>query len=320
MNKVKVGVLGCAEIAEKLFLPALKTLDEYELCAVASRDQSKSKRFAEKFECSAVSDYTELLNSPEIDLIYIPLPPALHFEWGIKALESGKHIILEKPFVISEKEAVALLRYAREKKLLVFENFMFQYHSQQKYIRNILENNEIGEIRIFKSSFGFPALAPDNFRYQKSLGGGALLDAGVYPLKALQFFLGDDFDIIGSYLQKDHRDNADNLGGALLTNRSGIIAELSFGFNSYYQCNVEFWGTKGKLTASRVFTAPPGFYPTIQIEKQNEIHIYTLSSDNHCIKMLREIFILLQNDQVDYNFDLMLSQMKKIQKIMDSNE
>ncbi len=143
-----------------------------------------------KFSCKAVVGYDKLLERKDIDAVYIALPPALHKEWAIKALKAKKHVLVEKPSSTNYKDSLEMVKVANQNNLLLMENYMFEYHSQQTFIKDILAGEEIGEMRLFKSSFGFPLMNKDNFRYKKSLGGGVLLDAAGYPIKATQLFLG----------------------------------------------------------------------------------------------------------------------------------
>jgi len=176
---LQVGVMGCASIAERMVIPAILQSEKLQLHTVASRDLSKAENYAQKFACQAAEGYESLLQNPEIDLIYMPLPTALHHHWAIKALEAGKHILLEKSLACNLPEATEIVEAARMAGKLVKENFMFAYHSQMQYIREILSSGRLGQMRCIRSSFGFPPF-PDasNIRYSKELGGGALLDAG----------------------------------------------------------------------------------------------------------------------------------------------
>lgn len=127
-NKLRIGVMGCSGFAARAMIPAMKELPEIELKAVASRNGVKAKTYAERFDCDAVEGYDGLLRREDLDAIYMPLPPGLHEEWISRSLEAGKHVLVEKPFVTDGSAALHLLRKAREKRLLVMENFLFLHH------------------------------------------------------------------------------------------------------------------------------------------------------------------------------------------------
>ena len=227
--------MGGSSFAQKMMIPALQKLeDQFNLIAIASRSADKAKELGNQFSCLGVVGYQTLLDMEEIEAIYCPLPTGLHFEWGMKALDSGKHIILEKSLASDLETAQALLEKGKTLNRCVMENFMFQYHDQQAFVKNKIEAGVIGEIRNFRSSFGFPPF-PDkeNIRYQKELGGGALLDAGAYTIKAAQMILGAALKVEAATLSQDEEKGVDFFGSASLVNDQNIPAQLSFGFDNY---------------------------------------------------------------------------------------
>lgn len=317
MKKLKIGVLGCANIAKRSVIPAIKSMEQFELVAVASRTLSKAKDFATHFDCMPIEGYENLLNEKEIDAVYVPLPTGMHFEWILKSLEANKHVLCEKSLVEKYSEAEKIVEVAKDRNLLVAENFMFPFHAQQQYVKTLLTDGEIGELRSFRSSFGFPPF-PDknNIRYQKELGGGALLDAGAYPTKAAQMILGNELTVVGAHLNIDKNLDVDLWGSAMLINEQlNITAQLSFGFDNFYQCNYELWGSKGKITVHRSFTAGPGFSPTITIEKQNISTTQTLKADNHFIKLLENFYNTINEGIFTSNYAEVLNQSNLLTQI-----
>jgi NDP-hexose-3-ketoreductase len=285
---LRIGVMACANIAQKSVIPAILSCGFTDLVAVASRSSQKAQQFAAQFECEAVTGYENLLSRDDIDAIYMPLPTGLHEEWVTKSLEAGKHVLVEKSFASDYPSARLMVDLARRSNLLVMENFMFLYHSQYDFVKDQFEKGAIGELRNFRSSFGFPPMQQENFRYDKALGGGALLDAGAYTLRACQLFLGFDLDVEAATLLTPEDAGVDIFGGAYLASASGSFAQVSFGFDNFYQCNCELWGSKGKLIVHRAFTAGPEFRPTISIEKQGESLDHLMEPDNHFVNLLEE--------------------------------
>lgn len=281
MDKIKIGVLGCANIAERMMIPAILNSEHFELVAVASRTEDKGRKFALQFQCDFVVGYDKLLEL-DIDAVYIPLPTGLHYEWIMKSLKAGKHVIAEKSIATNLQEVEDIIELAKIKRLCVHENFMFQYHSQIDFVKVKLA--EIRKLKLFRSSFGFPKFSErSNFRYNKKLGGGVLLDAGAYTIKASQLFLGLEQEVDFAYLNNEGNE-VDFQGSVILRNKDNIISQLAFGFDNFYQNKIELWGHSGKITMNRAFTAGPGFMPTILLEKQGVTAEYQLPVDNHFIK------------------------------------
>lgn len=296
MNKIKIGVLCPSEIAFRRFMPAVKKLENFEyigLSAATEREFAgsggdeimpseleKANKFIEAHGGKLFKGYESLIASNEIDAVYIPLPPALHFEWAKKALENGKHVLLEKPFTTNLSDTEALIELAKEKSLAVHENYMFAFHSQIGWIKQKLSENVIGDIRLIRIDFGFPFRGANDFRYDKKLGGGALLDCGGYAVKLAGMFLGDSAKVTASQLNSKDGFEVDIYGSATLVNKDGLTAQISFGMDNSYRCDLNIWGSTGTLFTGRILTAPEGFEPTAEIKTADGIQSFTLPADD----------------------------------------
>ena len=317
MKKIRIGILGCANIAGRLVIPAIASSDNFKLTAVASRSHKKAQAFASKFNCNAVKNYQSLIDRDDIDAIYIPLPIGLHHEWVIKCLESGKHVLCEKSLAPDYGTVKSMVETARSHSLVLIENFAFVFHSQHKFVLDKLKNGEIGQIRCFRGSFGFPPFTDDNIRYSKKLGGGSLLDAGSYAVKATQLIFGHDIKVTSAFLGYETGKEVDIYGGASLVSGSGHISQIAFGFDNYYQCNYEIWGSRGKLISERAFTAAPDIRPKVIIEKQNEKHEYTLPQDNHFLNILEHFHDSIRNNSLESNYSELLNQSQLLTQIQE---
>lgn len=315
MNKIRIGVMGCANIAVRSVIPAIVSIPGLTLTAVASRSMDKAQRTGDMFGCEAVEGYQSLLERKDIDAVYMPLPTGLHNEWVMKCLEAGKHVLAEKSLACDLVEAGQMVDKAAASNLLLMEDFMFQYHSQHQFVRSLLDSGEIGEIRLFRSCFGFPPFPGENFRYDKALGGGALLDAGGYPVKASHFFLGKGLQVKAASLWYDKKRGVDIYGSAYLTSPSGLVSEIAFGFDNYYQCNYEFWGSKGKIIVERAFTPPPGFKPKIVLEKQDVREEFLTKPDNHFANILAEFHRAIVEGDHETHLDEVLDQARILDEI-----
>jgi NDP-hexose-3-ketoreductase len=283
------GILGTANIARRSVIPAILSVEGSKLIAVASRTSETANLFSGEFGCIPVTGYENLLLRDDIDAVYIPLPTGIHFEWVIRALNNDKHVLVEKSAAVTLAEADEMVNLAKRKNLALVENFQFQHHSQHQFVFNLLNNKEIGEIRSFRASFGFPPFASQtNIRYDKNLGGGALLDSGAYVLKATNFIMGNGFEVQAAYLRNNDTFDVNWFGGAFLVNQDiGAFSEVAFGFDNYYQCNYEIWGSKGKIICNRAYTASPDYVPSLYLEKNGAGQEILLAKDNHFINMIR---------------------------------
>ena len=281
MRKIRIGVLCPSEIAFRRFMPALKLVEQFEyigLAAATEREFSagdsdeimpseleKAKKFTAEHGGKLFHGYESLISSDMIDAVYIPLPPALHFKWAKKALENGKHVLLEKPFTTSVSDTEELISIAQGNQLAVHENYMFAFHSQLEWIREQINSNAIGDIRLIRIDFGFPFRGANDFRYCKELGGGALLDCGGYTIKLASMLLGDTTSVTESQLCGKEGFDVDVFGSATLKNSAGLTAQVSFGMDNSYRCSLDVWGSTGSIYTNRILTAPTGYSPTITI-------------------------------------------------------
>lgn len=191
---------------------------------------------------------------------------------------------------------------------------MFQYHNQHKFVSELINNGEIGELRAFRSCFGFSDI--NNFRYSKQLGGGALLDVGGYTIKACSLFLGNSLEIQSSVLNYDlSKCEVDLYGPASLSNKEGVIGQIAFGFDNYYRCDYELWGSKGKITAKKAFTPKPEFKPQIILEKNDQTTILSAPSDDHFLKSINEFGKILNSKKFENAYEELLTQSKLQQNL-----
>lgn len=182
------GILGCAAIARRSFLPALAQA-EGKLLAIASRDPAKAQAWATEFGAErSYGSYEALLADPAIEAVYIPLPNSEHAPWAIKAAEAGKHVFCEKPLATSTLEAQSVASACRRAGVFPFEAFVYQCHPQTLDLRKRLSDGQIGEVRGAWAQFNFYLRnRDDNIRMRADLDGGALMDVGCYSLSYCRF-------------------------------------------------------------------------------------------------------------------------------------
>ncbi|TCJ14191.1 Gfo/Idh/MocA family oxidoreductase [Flaviaesturariibacter flavus] len=311
---MKWGVLGAANIAVRSVMPAIKAIKENELVAVASRSQLSADAAAAPFGIAGEGSYDALLDRKDIEAVYIPLPNSLHYEWVTRALEAGKHVLVEKSAFVTLEEAESAVALARSKGLAIVENFQFQHHSQHRAVRQLLAEGAIGQVRSIRASFGFPPFGGDaNIRYRQELGGGALLDSGAYTLKATSFLFGSNFEVKAAHLTYNEQYGVDWFGGAFLVDEAqGLFSEVAWGFENFYQCNYEIWGSTGKLTATRAYTAKSDFKPSVILEQAGGTQELVLDADDHFNNMLLHFNRIVKEKSFDEELEKILVQARLI--------
>ncbi|WP_445529272.1 Gfo/Idh/MocA family protein [Streptomyces cyslabdanicus] len=264
---LRVGVIGCADIAVRRMLPAFASCPDIEIAAVASRDLAKARQVAERFGCRAIHGYGELLELDDIQAVYVPLPAALHARWIEATLHTGRHVLAEKPVTTHYDRTRDLLELAASRDLVLMENIMFVHHHRHRVVQRMVADGAIGELRSFHAAFTIPPLADSDIRYNANLGGGALADVGVYPLRAALHFLGPELDVIGACLVQGAGRQVETSGAALLSTPGSVTAQITFGMEHTYRSSYELRGSEGGITVDRAFTPPAGDVPVIGLHR-----------------------------------------------------
>lgn len=266
---IRLGALGCSSIAGRRMLPTLRNIPDLQLTAVAGRSRERTEAFAAEFDCPAATDYDDLLGRDDVDAVYLSLPTGLHAHWAEQVLHAGKHLLCEKPMTTDGERTRALASEAAARGLVLRENFTFVHHPQHAAVAELVASGRIGRVRSLHAAFCIPPLPSDDIRYDAQLGGGALLDVGVYPLRAAQLLLGPELAVAGATLS--HRPGLEvDLGGQiLLTTPTGVLAHLEFGFEHCYGSRYSLWGSTGILSMDRAFTPPASWPPLLRIDEQD---------------------------------------------------
>jgi predicted dehydrogenase len=260
---VRLGILGCADIAARRVLPAVAASPRLDLVAVASRDPARAKEFARRFGGEPADSYDALLARPDVDAVYVPLPNALHGPWTAAALRAGKHVLAEKPLTTSLGPTLALHQLAETAGLYLAENVMFPYHSQHAAVARLVAEGTLGPVREFRASFIVPPRPDGDVRLAAELGGGALLDGACYPVRAAQYHLGPRLEVVGAVLRVDQARGVDVAGCALLRAPGGATAQLAWGLDGSYRTDYELAGPGGRLLLERAFSPPAGLAPPL---------------------------------------------------------
>ncbi|MDS1270797.1 Gfo/Idh/MocA family oxidoreductase [Lipingzhangella sp. LS1_29] len=263
---IRLGLLGCADVAVRRVLPAVTRLPGMELAVSASRTLDKAEKVAADFGGEAVEGYERLLENPHVDAVYIPLPSGMHAHWTERALAAGKHVLAEKPLTTGAGDTESLHALAVERGLVLRENFMFLGHRLHDRVAALLESQSLGRIHSFHAAFTIPARPARDIRHCPELGGGALLDTAGYPVRAAIRFFGTDMEVSGAVLRHDPALGVDLSGSALLRTSDGVAIHCTFGLDHHYTSTYQFLGSAGRLSVDHVFTTPADHRPIIRID------------------------------------------------------
>jgi predicted dehydrogenase len=241
--KLRWGILGDAAINQRL-LPAFRASATADLRAIASRSADKAKAAAARDGIPvAHAGYDALLNDPDIDAVYNPLPNHLHDEWTRKAADRGKHVLCEKPLTCDAKSAAALIAYCRSKGVRLMDGFMWPHHPRTHKIRQFLDSGAIGEITKVVAGFTFDlaGLPTSNIRMQPEAGGGGLLDLGCYTTYGIRWWM--KAEPVKAWARATFVNGVDVAMAGVLTFADGRTASFDCGFTHPLRTWVEIVGT-----------------------------------------------------------------------------
>jgi len=203
-DRLRFGVLGAAKIAPDALIKPAAGSERAAVVAIAARDPERARAFAEEHGIAQVdASYQALIRNPDVDAVYNPLPASLHAEWTLKALEEGKHVLCEKPFAANASEAERMVAAARESGLVLLEAFHYRYHPLADRILEVLGSGVLGDLHRVEAAFCVPIPDPEDIRYDLSLGGGATMDLGCYPIHWSRLATGTEPTVLGAVAREE---------------------------------------------------------------------------------------------------------------------
>jgi predicted dehydrogenase len=204
---LRIGILGAARIAPQALVRPARLVPGVEVAAVAARDEARARRFASKHGIARVHpDYAALLDDPEIDAVYNPLPNGLHCEWTLRALDAGKHVLCEKPIASNADEAERMAEASDKTGCALVEAFHWRYHPLAERMREIVDGGELGAVQHLEAHLCFPLLSPRDIRYRYQLAGGATMGAGCYAISMVRHLARAEPEVIHAQARLASRD------------------------------------------------------------------------------------------------------------------
>ena len=251
-DPVRWGIISTANIARGQFLPGLRAAGGIP-AAVAGRDLGRAQAWAGQHGVDrAVAGYQALIDDPDIDALYIPLPNSLHAEWTVKALRAGKPVLCEKPLCGTLAEAEQVLAVAGETGTLLWEAFVFPFHAQFAAVQKLLADGAVGELLEIQSDFHFMVRNPANIRLARDLDGGALNDVGCYPVRiALELFGAGHTDAWATAVWGGRDVDVDTQGSLGFPGGRRLL--LTCGMRRAYDTFTRLLGTAGQIQLTNPF-------------------------------------------------------------------
>jgi predicted dehydrogenase len=273
-GKVGWGFLGTGKIA-RIMAQVLRESAYGELVAVGSRDRDRARAFAAEFGVPRVHDYQGVVEDSGVELVYVATYHTLHREWATRVLEVGKGVLCEKPIGMSAAEAVEIIEAARRRDAFLMEAFAYWHHPQTARLVQLLGSGQIGDVRMIDAVFGYDAgPAPDNYLFDRELGGGGILDVGCYPTSMAHLIAAAaggaqavpalDVAAAGSIGPT----GVDLSSAATLTFGNGLLARVACSIQANLQNAVRIFGSEGWIEIGSPWL--PGWYgpePSIRLER-----------------------------------------------------
>jgi D-xylose 1-dehydrogenase (NADP+, D-xylono-1,5-lactone-forming) len=253
MRQLNWGILSTAAIARKAMIPAIQAAPNARLIAIAS-ESGKAGDVAAEYDIPRPHDsFRHLLEDPDVEAVYVPLPNHLHARWVCEAARHGKAVLCEKPAALTAEEARTMQAACDQAGVALMEGYMYRHHPQHARARELLDNGEIGEVRQVRGLFSFPLdLAADNIRLSADQAGGSLHDVGCYPLDVIRRLLGmpEAVTVVG---QVPAALGVDTSVGGLLRYGDGRLAEFGASFEQTMVNRYEVIGSHGSLLLPAAF-------------------------------------------------------------------
>ena len=267
-RKIRWGIIGLGNIAHQ-FAKDLMLIEDAELAAVASRNLGKSQEFAKEYNCQkGYSSYEEIINDPEIDILYIATPHSSHASLTIKALQNNKHVLCEKPIALNYADAFQMIFASKANNKFFMEAFWTRFNPSFREAFSKIKKGEIGEVKYINADFAFFAdnlEGVGNRKTDLNLGGGALLDIGVYPLFLCYVVLGIPTEILAKAIF--HQAGAD-LQTSMILQYENAQAILHSSFVSTSGIKAAINGTKGRINLNTLWHQAQSY--TLTVDNQEE--------------------------------------------------
>lgn len=320
MKKVRWGILSAAKIAQTQLIPAFVRAQNAEVVGIAS-SSGKAREVATLFKIpKSYNSYEEMLQDPDIDAIYIPLPNHLHKKWTIEAAKHGKHVLCEKPASLLAEETKEMVEFCREKNVKFMEAFMYQFHPQHERVREIIKAGEIGEVKFIRASFSFFLAQPEgNIRMDQNRGGGSIYDVGCYGIHAIRNVLQVEPTEVHIHADIDPKFHVDKSAFGYMKLQNGVHAYFDCSFDMTNRAEYEIIGTKGLIKVPRAFRPDiNGGEGLVIVEVEGVTRVEKIFGDIYRLQVEHISKVILEDGEVFYSGENAIQNMRVIQACYES--
>jgi len=253
-DKIAWGIIGCGRIAG-IFAKGIAQSKTGRLLAAASRSEEKAGRFGDEHHAERrYGSYEALLADPDVAAVYVATPHTQHVEWTVRAAEAGKHVLCEKPLALTRADAARSVEAARRANVFLMEAFMYRCHPQTAKLVELVRGGAVGEVRMLRAAFGYRAnFDPKGRLFDKTLGGGGILDVGCYPVSMARLVAGaaagrdfaDPVEVVGAGELTET--GVDAHAAAVLRFEGGLVAEVATAVDVRLENDVRVFGSEGSI-------------------------------------------------------------------------
>jgi predicted dehydrogenase len=293
---IRIGVLGAAAIVPMALTNPAHLIPEANIFAIAARNPKRAEAFARKHKIPRIHQtYDDLIDDPDVDAIYNPLPNSLHAEWTIRALKAGKHVLCEKPFASNTQEAEQMATVAHETGLVLSEAFAYRYHPLTAKVKEIVASGELGEIKHIEAQFCFLLPAPNNIRFKYELAGGALMDCGCYPVSLIRHVAEAEPTVerAEARLFAPHVDHKMSAGLSFADGRTAhLVCDLLS--PRLFHSSLKIEGSEGKLNVFNPYH--PHWFNWLSVRGRNGSHSEYVRGENVYALQLREFIKAIRGE------------------------
>jgi predicted dehydrogenase len=281
--RLRWGILGCARITRRGLIPGLRASSQGTLQALGSRDHATARAWADEFQVPAAhGSYQEVIDDPEVDAVYIPLPNELHKTWVLAAADAGKHVLCEKPLALDAAEARAMVAHCQARGVVLMEAFMWRHQPRTAALRRLVAEGAIGTLRLIRSSFSFP-IDQGDWRLDRGRGGGALWDVGCYGVSTARLFAGAEPEAIQA-VARFGTTGVDLSLAAALRFPDGVLGQVDCSFEQPFRCVYELIGTRGVIEVPDAYLPPAR--PTARLRVADSVQDFVFDGHDQYAEMV----------------------------------